>query len=78
MSDPGQQRYGRWMPWVISAAEIRVAISLVGADYFLEDPIYSLVDNDLREFGDLGLVCTFGCNCDQSYSRIGATPHKNP
>ena len=23
MSDPGQQRYGRWMPWVISAAEIR-------------------------------------------------------
>jgi K+-sensing histidine kinase KdpD len=30
-----------------------VAIALVGADYFLEDPIYSLVDDDLREFGDL-------------------------
>jgi len=59
-------------------AVLCAAIALVVADYFLEDPIYSLVDNDLREFGDLGLVCTFGCNCDQSYSRIGATPHKNP
>jgi len=29
------------------------AIALVGADYFLEDPIYSLIDDDPREFGDL-------------------------
>ena len=34
-------------------AVLCAAIALVVADYFLEDPIYSLVDNDLREFGDL-------------------------
>jgi len=25
------------------------AIALIGADYFLEDPIYNLIDDDLRE-----------------------------
>jgi K+-sensing histidine kinase KdpD len=34
-------------------AVLCTAIALIGADYFLEDPIYSFVDNDLREFGDL-------------------------
>jgi K+-sensing histidine kinase KdpD len=34
-------------------AVLCAAIALVVADYFLEDPIYSLFDNDLREFGDL-------------------------
>ena len=34
-------------------AVLCTAIALVGADYFLEDPMYSFVDNDLREFGDL-------------------------
>jgi K+-sensing histidine kinase KdpD len=34
-------------------AVLCTAIALVGADYFLEDPMYSFVDNDFREFGDL-------------------------
>jgi K+-sensing histidine kinase KdpD len=34
-------------------ALLSTAIALVGADYFLQDPMYSLINDNPREYGDL-------------------------
>ena len=36
-------------------AVLSAAVALVGADYFLQEPLYSLANNNPREYGDL--VC---------------------
>jgi hypothetical protein len=40
---------------LVDIAVLSAAIALACADYFLQDPLYSLVNDNPREYGDLFL-----------------------